>query len=103
MNANQSLKQKKGIIRWAKSYSIIDHQLLHGGYFNRLSHESMILYLFLVLVGNREGRSFYKDTTIREILRIGERELDNARMQLIEEKLIHYQEPYWWVKNIRRE
>lgn len=103
MNANQSLKQKKGIVRWAKSYSIIDHQLLHGGYFNRLSHESLILYLFLAVVGNREGISFYKDSTIREILRIGESKLDNARTQLIEEKLIHYREPYWWVKNMRRE
>ncbi|OGP96081.1 MAG: hypothetical protein A2157_19010 [Deltaproteobacteria bacterium RBG_16_47_11] len=37
-------------MRWARSYSIIDHQILHGRYLHRLSHESISLYLFLVVV-----------------------------------------------------
>lgn len=89
-------------MRRAKSYSIIDHEILHGGYLHLLSHESMILYLFLVVVGDRDGRSFYADTTIMDILRIDNADLNSARLQLLKEGLIDYQRPYWWVKNIQR-
>ncbi len=86
-------------MRWARSYSIIDHEILHGGYLRRLSHESIVLYLFLVVVGNRDGRSFYADRTIIDILRLSTGELDRARKQLIKEGLIDYHRPDWWVKN----
>ncbi len=88
-------------MRHAKSYSIIDHQILHGGYLHRLSHEAMILYLFLVVVGDREGRSFYADTTIMEILRLDNTDLNNARLELEAEGLIYYRWPYWFVRNIK--
>lgn len=87
-------------MRWAKSYSIIDHQILHGGYLHRLSHDAMILYLFLVVAGDREGRSFYADTTIMETLRLNNTELNNARLELEVEGLIYYRRPYWFVRNI---
>jgi len=87
-------------MRWARSYSIIDHQILHGGYLNRLSHESMVLYLFLVVVGDRQGRSFYSDRLITEVLRLSCPMLDRARKELVSEGLINYRMPYWEVKNI---
>jgi hypothetical protein len=87
-------------MRWAQSYSIIDHQILHGRYLHRLSHESMILYLFLVVVGDRQGRSFYSDRSITEILRLNGPQLDQARQELISEGLISYHRPYWEVKNL---
>ncbi len=87
-------------MRWARSYSIIDHQILHGGYLRRLSHESMILYLFLVVVGDRQGRSFHADRSVTEILRLSGQELDHARRELISEGLISYRKPYWQVENI---
>ena len=87
-------------MRWARSYSIIDHQVLHGGYLNRLSHEAMVLYLFLVVVGDREGRSYYSDRSVTEILRVSAPGLEHARKELISEGLIRYRRPYWEVKNI---
>lgn len=87
-------------MRWARSYSIIDHQILHGGYLNRLSHESIVLYLFLVVVGDRQGRSFYSDRSITEVLRLSCSMLDRARKELVSEGLINYRMPYWEVKNI---
>jgi hypothetical protein len=87
-------------MRWARSYSIIDHQILHGGYLHRLSHDSMILYLFLVVVGDPQGRSFYSDRSITEILRLSGPKLHHAREELISEGLISYRRPYWEVKNI---
>ncbi len=90
-------------MRWARSYSIIDHQLLHGGWLHRLSHESMVLYLFLVVVGDREGKSFYGDARIMDILRLDWERFDAARSELIREGLIDYRRPYWWVKDIHDE
>jgi hypothetical protein len=90
-------------MRWAKSYSIIDHQLLHGGYLNRLSHESMIMYLFLIVVGDKEGKSFYSEKSISRILRLSIREMHMAKAELVKEGLIRYQSPYWHVLNIKTE
>jgi hypothetical protein len=92
-------------MRWAQSYSIIDHQILHGRYLHRLSHESMILYLFLIVVGDRCGRSFYSDRSITEILRLSSQDLYHAREELISEGLINYHRPFWELNNLteRRE
>src|SRR5208337_1767654 len=87
-------------MRWARSYSIIDHQILQGRYLHRLSHESMILYLFLVVVGDRQGRSFYADRSITEILRLSVSAFNHAREELISEGLISYRRPYWELKNL---
>src|SRR4030043_220297 len=89
-----------GLMRWARSYSIIDHQILHGRYLHRLSHELMVLYLFLVVVGDRQGRSFFSGRSITEILRLSGPKLHHAREELILEGLINYRRPYWEVKNI---
>lgn len=85
-------------MRCAKSYSIVDHWLLHGGYFQKLSHQALSLYLFLIVVGDRNGRSFYADPTIEGILRLCP--LDHARSELIRFGLIDYRQPYWWVKTL---
>ena len=87
-------------MRWARSYSIIDHQILHRGYLGRLSHESMALYLFLVVVGDREGRSFYAERSVSDILRLDNQRLRQAREELISEGLIGYRRPYWEVRQI---
>jgi hypothetical protein len=60
----------------------------------------MILYLFLVVVGDQQGRSFYSDRSIMEILRLSGPKLYHAREELISEGLISYRRPYWEVKNI---
>lgn len=87
-------------MREARSYSIVDHKLLHGGYMRRLSHAALALYLFLVVVGDREGRSFYSDASAGAILRLCGPALANARQELISAGLVRYQRPYWWVESI---
>jgi hypothetical protein len=86
--------------RAAKSYSIIDHEILHGGYLGRLSTEALALYLFLTVVGDGYGKSFYADFTVEMILRFNAVQLDLARKDLIQEGLIKYQKPYWIVKEL---
>lgn len=86
-------------MRWAKSYSIIDHRFLHDGFFEKLSHQELILYFFLVMVGDINGRSYYGESTISKILRLNIQSLREARKHLLAEKLINYEEPYWWVRD----
>lgn len=86
--------------RAARSYSIVDHELLHGGYLRRLSHQAMALYLFLVVVGNREGRSFYGEATIAGILRFTAAELRHSIQELAGSGLVEYRRPYFHVKNL---
>lgn len=89
-------------MREAKSYSIVDHALLHGGYLGRLSHAALALYLFLVVVGDREGRSFYSDASVGGILRLLHPALVDARRDLIAAGLIRFQRPYWWVESLSK-
>jgi hypothetical protein len=83
--------------RQAKSYSIVDHELLHGGYLSRLSHEAMVLYLFLTVVGDSTGKSFYSEKSVSRILRISSFNIIQARNELNRERLIEYRHPYWRV------
>jgi hypothetical protein len=71
-------------MRSARSYSIVDHALYHGGYLHRLSHEAMALYLFLLVVGDRDGRSFYGEATLGEILRLGPAALAGAAARAVD-------------------
>lgn len=87
-------------MRRAKSYSIVDHNLLHGGFLRRMSREGMALYLFLVVVGDRNGRSFYSDISVMEILRLDDMGLSHARAELCAMRLIDYRRPYWHVSDI---
>lgn len=89
-------------MRTARSYSIVDHELYHGGYLHRLSHEAMGLYLFLAVVGDRDGRSFYGEASIREILRLSATAFTAARSALLDEGLIECRAHYWWVRSLTR-
>lgn len=81
-------------MRQAKSYSIVDHQLLHGGFLARLTRTALALYLFLCVVGDKEGKSYYGDVSVMQILRLSQRELDLARSELVTSRLIEYRRPY---------
>lgn len=83
--------------RQAKSYSIVDHELLHGGYLGRLAPQALALYLFLVVVGDWEGKSFYSAPSIGRILRMDLLEICQGKEELLKEQLIDYKKPYWRV------
>lgn len=88
------------LMRRAKNYGIVDCQLLHGRYLHRMSPEAMAFYLFLTVVSDREGRSYYGDRTIQEILRFTPAQYEGALEGLISLKLVDYRRPYFWLKNL---
>jgi hypothetical protein len=89
-------------LREAKSYSIVDHQLLHGGYFSQISHSSLALYLFLITAADKHGRSYYSERSIVAKLKMSPDIFHASLRELISINLVEYQRPNFWIKNLTR-
>jgi hypothetical protein len=74
----------------AGTFAFIEHRFLKEGFFYTLSHHELSLYLFLVLVGDRHGLSFYGYDKICTLLRITVDEFILARDGLIQKDLIAF-------------
>jgi hypothetical protein len=76
----------------ATGWSWVDRRFLreHG---DHLSHEAMLLYLFLAAVADRHGLSFYSDNTLTSRLRLTQPVLEQAREELLCRDLIAHQLP----------
>lgn len=88
-------------MRYAVSYGIVDRRLLFDRYLHRMSLEGMAVYLFLVIAADKEGKSYYRDSSIADILRLSPSSIASARAQLFAAGLIDYRAPNWWLKNLR--
>jgi len=71
----------------------VDHRLVRDRYVERCSTTALAFYLFLVVVANADGVSYWGDTAACEHLRIGLAELKEARSELVEADLIAYDKP----------
>jgi hypothetical protein len=89
-----------GQTRWARSYGIVDHQLLHGRYLHRMSPETMSLYLFLCVVSDSQGKSFYGERTVMDILRLNAVSFQRALGELKQLSLVDYRRPYFRLSNL---
>jgi hypothetical protein len=76
----------------ATGWSWVDRRFLreHGDY---LSHDAVLLYLFLAAVADRHGLSFYSDHTLSSRLHLPVPDLQRARQELLDRDLIAYQVP----------
>ena len=72
------------------SFAFIEHRFLREGYFESLTQDELLLYLFLVLVSDRKGLSFYGYDKICTLLRFSVDEYLLARNVLIEKDLIAF-------------
>lgn len=72
------------------TFGFIEHRFLQEGFFYSLSHCELLLYLFLVLVADRHGLSFYSYDKMCTLLRITVDEFILARDGLIEKNLIAF-------------
>jgi len=71
-------------------FSFIPHRLLTDGFLDSLSQIEILLYLFLCLVSDRYGLSFYSYDTICSYLQLTLEELHEATDGLIEKDLIAF-------------
>lgn len=72
------------------SFSFIQHTFLRNGYWQELSQHGLLLYFFLVLVGDREGVSYYNYDKICSMLGVCLDEYILARDELIDKDLIAF-------------
>lgn len=74
------------------SFSWLDHRLLHEGFLAAMEPAEMLLYFFLVLVGDRNGISFYSYDKICTLLKIDVERLLAARAKLLDKSLIAFED-----------
>jgi len=72
------------------SFAFIEHRFLRNGFFATLTHHELLLYVFLILVADRNGLSYYSYDKICILLRISVDEYILARDSLIKKDLIAF-------------
>jgi hypothetical protein len=82
------------------SFAFIEHRFLRDGFFSSLDHHELLFYLFLVIVGDRNGISFYGYDKICTLLRISLDEYVHARDSLIEKDLIAFDGKFFQVLSL---
>ncbi len=73
-----------------QSFAFIHHRFLRDGFFCHLPPDELRLYLFLVLVADRDGLSFYHYDRICAVLEVGVDDYLDARNGLIEKDLVAF-------------
>jgi hypothetical protein len=79
------------------SFSWVDHRLVRHDYLPRADHAAWALYLFLVIVADAQGLSYYSDRSIGRHLKMDSIQLSAARQQLVQADLLAYQKPLYQV------
>jgi hypothetical protein len=72
------------------SFAFIEHRFLRDGFLEILTHHELLLYLFLVLVADRRGLSYYSYDKVCTLLRFSLEEYLVARDALIQKELIAF-------------
>jgi hypothetical protein len=83
--------------RVPKQFSWVDHRLVRDGHIGRCGSGALAVYLLLVTVGDAEGLSYYSDAKVAQLVSLDERELRQARRELIAAGLIAYRKPIYQV------
>lgn len=74
----------------AGSFAFIEHRFLRHGFWTSLTHHELLLYVFLVLVADRNGLSYYNFDKICSLLQVSTDQYLPARNALIEKDLIAF-------------
>ena len=75
----------------------VDHRFVRDRYIQRCSTTALAVYLFLILVSDADGVSYWGESAMCDRLRIGKAELNHARAELEALELIAYEKPIWQV------
>jgi hypothetical protein len=76
----------------AEGFSWIDRRFLRD-YAERLSGDAIVLYFFLAAVSDKQGLSFYSDSSMASRLRMREQAIVAARDELVVNDLVAHQPP----------
>lgn len=79
------------------SFAFIEHRFLRHGFWTSLSHNELLLYFFLILVGDRQGLSFYSYDKICSCLGLDLDSYIMARDLLIQKDLLAFDGTFFQV------
>jgi hypothetical protein len=79
------------------SFAFIEHRFLRHGFWASLSRHELLLYFFLILVGDRNGLSFYNYDRICSLLTIDVDSYIVARDLLIQKDLLAFDGTFFQV------
>ena len=79
------------------SFSQIEHRFINGRYIDLLDTTEIVLYLFLIAVGDRQGISFYSSERIADLLKLSVRFIEKAREGLAQKGFIAYRDRVYQV------
>ncbi len=82
------------------SFAFIEHRFLRDGFFASLDQHELLLYVFLVLVADRNGLSYYSYDKICTLLRVSVDEYIAARNSLIKKDLIAFDGRFFQVLSL---
>jgi len=85
------IPQSQNIRKIKSSSAWIDHRLLRNGFLQVMTHQEVALYLFLVLVADRNGVSFYRKEKMCDALDLDFKQFEIARDRLINLKLVAFE------------
>jgi hypothetical protein len=72
------------------SFAFLEHRFIRDGFWTSLSHHELLLYVFLVLVADRNGLSYYSFDKICALLQLSLDDYLIARNALIKKDLIAF-------------
>jgi hypothetical protein len=72
------------------SFAFIEHRFLRDGFWSTLDQHQLLLYVFLIIVADRNGLSYYSYDKICTLLKIAVDQYIVARDALIEKDLIGF-------------
>jgi len=72
------------------SFAFIEHRFLRDGFWSTLDQHQLLLYVFLIIVADRNGLSYYSYDKICTLLKIAVDDYIVARDALIEKDLIGF-------------
>jgi hypothetical protein len=82
------------------SFNWVDHRLVRDHYLESCDCTALALYLFLVVVSDAQGLSYYSDASVCRRLKIDPLGLATARAQLEKADLIAYRRPLYQVLSL---
>jgi len=85
------IPQPQNIRKIAGSFAWIDHRLLRDGHLQAMTHQDIVLYVFLVLAADQHGVSFYRKEKICDLMALDFQQFEVARDRLISEKWIAFE------------
>jgi len=97
MNQNKKILNEDRVRRVNGSFCFIPHRFLTDGFWEFLNRDELSLYIFLVLVGDKHGLSFYSDRSICYYLQLDVYQLQTAREGLVGKDLLSFESPCYQV------